>query len=74
MNKAVISREVVAALPELKYVGVTATGYNNVDVAACRERGIAVANVVGDQPIQWRSSFLRSFSSISCASPNTTHW
>ena len=47
VNKAVLRREDISALPNLKYVGVTATGYNNVDVAACRERGIAVANVVG---------------------------
>ncbi len=44
-NKAVLSAEVIAALPELKYIGVCATGYNVVDVAAARERGIVVTNV-----------------------------
>jgi len=46
-NKAPITREMIAALPELKYIGVTATGYNIVDVAAAKERGIVVTNVPG---------------------------
>ena len=44
-NKVVISKEVIAQLPLLKYVGVLATGYNVVDVEAARERGIVVTNV-----------------------------
>jgi len=44
-NKAVLSREQIFALPKLKYIGVTATGYNIVDVEAARERGIPVCNV-----------------------------
>lgn len=44
-NKVIISREVIARLPLLKYVGVLATGYNVVDVEAARERGITVTNV-----------------------------
>ena len=46
-NKAPLTREMLAALPDLKYIGVTATGYNIVDVAAARERGIIVTNVPG---------------------------
>lgn len=46
-NKAPLTREMLAALPDLKYIGVTATGYNIVDVAAARERGIVVTNVPG---------------------------
>ncbi len=46
-NKAPLSREMLAALPDLKYIGVTATGYNIVDVAAAREQGIVVTNVPG---------------------------
>lgn len=46
-NKAVLNREIIAALPKLKYIGVTATGYNVVDVAAAKERGIVVTNVPG---------------------------
>lgn len=44
-NKAVLNAEVIAALPQLRYIGVCATGYNVVDVAAARERGIIVTNV-----------------------------
>jgi len=43
-NKVEINAEVIAALPELKYIGVTATGYNVVDVTAAKERGIVVTN------------------------------
>ena len=46
-NKAPVTREIIAALPDLKYIGVTATGYNIVDVAAAKERGILVTNVPG---------------------------
>ncbi len=44
-NKAALDRATIAALPELKYIGVTATGYNIVDVEAAGERGIVVTNV-----------------------------
>ena len=44
-NKVIISREVMAQLPRLKYIGVLATGYNVVDIGAARERGIIVTNV-----------------------------
>jgi glycerate dehydrogenase len=44
-NKAVLSRDVINELSKLKYIGVTATGYNNVDISAARERGIPVTNV-----------------------------
>lgn len=44
-NKTVLGAAELAALPRLKYVGVLATGYNVVDVAVARERGIVVANV-----------------------------
>lgn len=46
-NKAVLNREIIEALPKLKYIGVTATGYNIVDVVAAKERGIVVTNVPG---------------------------
>ena len=44
-NKVVISKEVIAHLPQLKYIGVLATGYNVVDVEAAHARGIVVTNV-----------------------------
>ncbi len=44
-NKVVISRDAMTRLPDLRYIGVTATGFNIVDVAAAKERGITVTNV-----------------------------
>ena len=44
-NKTVIDRRVMEALPELRYVGVLATGYDVVDVRAAGEKGIVVTNV-----------------------------
>lgn len=44
-NKTVLSREQIKSLPKLKYIGVLATGYNIVDVAAAREQNIPVTNV-----------------------------
>lgn len=44
-NKVLITKEVMAQLPRLKYVGVLATGYNVVDIEAAHHRGIIVTNV-----------------------------
>ena len=44
-NKVVLSEEVIAALPNLKYIGVLATGYNVVDIEAAKKRGIVVTNI-----------------------------
>lgn len=44
-NKAPLRAEALAQLPKLKLIAVAATGYDIVDVAACRERGVAVCNI-----------------------------
>ena len=44
-NKVMITDEVMAALPQLKYVGILATGYNVVDIEAAHRRGITVTNI-----------------------------
>ena len=44
-NKVVLDAGVVGALPHLRYVGITATGVNVVDVQACTDRGVVVTNV-----------------------------
>ena len=46
-NKIPLTRETINQLPRLKYIGVTATGTNIIDLAAARERGIVVTNVPG---------------------------
>ena len=43
-NKVPITREVISACGNLSYIGVTATGYNVVDLCAASERGIVVTN------------------------------
>jgi glycerate dehydrogenase len=47
VNKVPLRAETLAGLPRLQMVAVAATGTDNVDVAWCREHGIAVANVRG---------------------------
>ena len=44
-NKVLITAEVMAQLPQLKYIGVLATGYNVVDTAEAARRGIVVTNI-----------------------------
>ncbi|MBQ8531967.1 MAG: D-2-hydroxyacid dehydrogenase [Clostridia bacterium] len=46
-NKTVIDREVIANAEKLKYIGIFATGYNNIDIPAARDRGIPVCNAGG---------------------------
>ena len=45
-NKAKIDREIIES-SSLKYIGVFATGYNNIDVEAAHQKGITVCNVPG---------------------------
>lgn len=44
-NKVPITREIIEALPKLKYIAVLATGYNIIDCTAAAEREIAVSNI-----------------------------
>ena len=44
-NKTIIGRNIIEKLPDLRYIGVLATGYNVVDTAAAREKGIVVTNI-----------------------------
>ncbi len=44
-NKTPLSRETMSLLPTMKYIGVLATGYNVVDLAAANENGIVVTNI-----------------------------
>ncbi|MBR2719416.1 MAG: D-2-hydroxyacid dehydrogenase [Clostridia bacterium] len=44
-NKVLITREIIENAPNLKYIGVLATGFNIIDQQAARERGIPVCNV-----------------------------
>ena len=46
-NKVPLDAAAIAALPALKMVAISATGTNNVDLDACRARGIVVSNIRG---------------------------
>ena len=47
INKVRLTDEIFAACPNLKLVSILATGYNIVDLAAAKRRGITVCNVPG---------------------------
>lgn len=44
-NKVILKDEQLAQLPNLKYIGVLATGYNTVDIESAKKRGIIVTNI-----------------------------
>ena len=45
VNKVVLSGETLAQIPNVKYIGVMATGFNNIDIEAAGKQGITVTNV-----------------------------
>ena len=64
-SKVVIDRKLMQSLPNLKYIGMLATGYNVVDIEAAKELGITVTNVrkYGPQSVaQLVMAFVLSFS------------
>lgn len=65
INKVVITKEILDQCPNLKYIGVMATGYNVVDTATAHEKGIVVTNVPAystDAVAQHVFSFITYFS------------
>lgn len=47
LNKAVLDARTIEKAPNLKYVGILATGWNTIDLAAAKKRGLVVSNVPG---------------------------
>jgi glycerate dehydrogenase len=45
LNKTPLTADTLAQLPDLKYIGVLATGYNVIDIEAARGQGITVTNI-----------------------------
>lgn len=45
INKTVFTREIMENCPKLRYIGLCATGFNNVDIKAANDLGITVCNV-----------------------------
>lgn len=63
-NKVAFQAPLLDALPDLKLIVVQATGYNMIDIAAAKERGIAVCNVPGystDSVAQLTFAFILEF-------------
>jgi glycerate dehydrogenase len=66
-NKVVLNAEIIDQLPDLKYIGVLATGTNVVDLDYARQRGICVTNIPGystDSVVQHILAFMLHFSSM----------
>lgn len=47
LNKVSLNAEQIAQLPRLKMVAISATGYDKIDIAACKAAGITVSNIRG---------------------------
>ncbi len=65
-NKVILNSETIEKLPELKYIGVLATGTNVVDLNFAKERGICVTNIPGystDSVVQHVLALMLHFSS-----------
>ena len=63
-SKIAVTSELLDACPNLKYIGVMATGYNNIDLAACRARGVTVTNIPdysSDAVAQMTMTFILAF-------------
>ena len=65
-NKVILNSETIEQLPELKYIGVLATGTNVVDLNFAKEKGICVTNIPGystDSVVQHVLALMLHFSS-----------
>ena len=76
INKVPITEEILSKLPKLQYIGVCATGYNIVDLAACKKRGIIVTNIPSystNAVAQHVFSFITYFSNQVALHNNSVH-
>ena len=76
LNKVNITREIVENCPNLRYIGVLATGYNVVDTKACAEHGITVTNIPSystDAVAQHVFSFILHFTNQVTANSDFVH-
>ncbi len=75
-NKTVIDRAVMEACPNLKYIGLFATGYNVIDVEAAKEKGIVVCNAPAYSTAgvaQLTFAFMLHFYSMAAAHNDRVH-
>ena len=47
LNKVAMPRDIIAQLPKLKMIAISATGFDKIDIAACQDHGIIVSNIRG---------------------------
>ena len=69
LNKISITEEILSACPNLKYIGVLATGYNVIDLAAAKKHGVTVTNIPAystDSVAQHTFSFILNFTNKVC--------
>ena len=59
INKSRITRGVMEQCPHLQYIGLMGTGFDQVDIASARERGLRSAMCRIIRPTRWRSTLLR---------------
>ena len=65
VNKVAITREILKELPKLQFVATLATGFNQLDTDALKERNIPVSNI----PSYSTNAVTSSSTSISCHLP-----
>lgn len=70
-NKVVITAEIMSQLPELKYIGVLATGFNIIDIKAASERGIVVCNIPSYSTMSVAQT---AFSLLLCITQHAEHY
>ena len=66
-NKVILNAEIIDLLPDLKYIGVLATGTNVIDLEHASQKGICVTNIPGystDSVVQHILAFILHFSSM----------
>lgn len=76
VNKTVLTGEILAQCPSVKYIGLFATGYNVIDVDYCRAHGIVVANAPAystDAVAQLVFAFLLSFADLTAKHDAEVH-
>lgn len=76
LSKVNITEEVLTACPNIKYIGVLATGYNIVDIDAAKKRGIVVSNVPAystNAVVQHVFAFILAFASRVAEYNDTVH-
>ena len=69
-NKTAFDEEILSACPDLAYIGVAATGYNVIDLEACRRHGVTVTNIPRystEAVAQMTFAFLLQFATNLCA-------